>query len=232
VSKRRCDSEIDFDFEFRPATYWPELPSEQTVLGKIQGEARRSLAERALKGDHAVQELDFVFAEALDAESRRKWGRIHPALMGGEYLPPLNKGEIEIARVSLASVTSDVIQVRARRRGSVIAFRVVDEYADEGCIYEVSPEVSEQPLSLAELIRLMDTTKPGEDRRLGDDRYDIGLSERFWNYNFYEGDGDVYDIRNFVMITSAFYPQLNAYYEQRADAWIAERVREFGCDVL
>jgi len=37
--------------------------------------------------------------------------------MGGEYLPAYGKGEAEIARIELASVTSDAISVRATKKG-------------------------------------------------------------------------------------------------------------------
>ena len=47
--------------------------------------------------------------------------------MGGEYLPPLRKGEVEIARISLESTTDDQISIRARRGRERIRCRVVDE---------------------------------------------------------------------------------------------------------
>ena len=56
------------------------------------------------------------------------WGRLHPSNMGGEYLPLLRKGEVEIARISLQSVTADQISIRARRLSKRIGYRIVDEY--------------------------------------------------------------------------------------------------------
>jgi hypothetical protein len=49
--------------------------------------------------------------------------------MGGEYLPPLEERETEIARISLASVTADQISVRARHVREGIIYSIVDEYA-------------------------------------------------------------------------------------------------------
>ena len=65
-------------------------------------------------------------AESLDDEMRAAIGRIHPAFMGGEYLPKLLRNEIEIARISLASTTADQISVRARKLGDSVAYRIVD----------------------------------------------------------------------------------------------------------
>jgi hypothetical protein len=48
--------------------------------------------------------------------------------MGGEYLPDYEQGEVEIARLVLASTTQDVYSVRARWVGSVLRYHIVDEY--------------------------------------------------------------------------------------------------------
>ena len=80
--------------------------------------------------------------------------------MGGEYLPPLRKGEVEIARISLASVTADQISVRARRSRGRIRYRVVDEYM-ETSTYVCHPASSVSPLSLGELIALMESASDG-----------------------------------------------------------------------
>ena len=42
--------------------------------------------------------------------------------MGGEYLPPLEDDEIEIAQYVYASVTQDVTSIRARRCGKRIRY--------------------------------------------------------------------------------------------------------------
>ena len=53
--------------------------------------------------------------------------RIHPLYMGGNYLPNLRPGEVEIARIQIYSTTGDVAAVYARRVGPRIRYRVVDE---------------------------------------------------------------------------------------------------------
>jgi hypothetical protein len=38
-----------FDFGYRPGTYWPWLPNEATMLAQIKGSARRAAAAAALE---------------------------------------------------------------------------------------------------------------------------------------------------------------------------------------
>ena len=65
----------EFDFSFRPETYWPETSTEQTVLAKIPGTVRRKAAEQALAepGDPRIAPVEFIFAERLDDESPGRW---------------------------------------------------------------------------------------------------------------------------------------------------------------
>ena len=71
---------------------------------------------------------DGLDAAVLDKAMREAWGAIHPSHLGGEFLPRLRKGEVEIARISLRSVTADQISLRARRLVGRIGYRIVDEY--------------------------------------------------------------------------------------------------------
>jgi hypothetical protein len=68
---------------------------------------------------------------SLDDESQQRPDYVHPHFMGGEYLPSYGRQEVEIARIELASTTSDVISLRARPTGSRIRYRIVDEYESE-----------------------------------------------------------------------------------------------------
>jgi hypothetical protein len=51
---------------------------------------------------------DFLAQSALSDSDRQALGRIHPAFMGGEYLPDLAQSEVMIARITIASTTQDV----------------------------------------------------------------------------------------------------------------------------
>lgn len=220
-----------FDFDYRPEKYWPELPTEETVVAKVKGTVRRNVARQLLKeaDETAPEEVgDFVLKHDLGEAGKTHFGSFHPSNLGGEFLPDSPDDEIEIARVELRSVTGDVIQVQARPESEGISYRVVDDYWDEGVHYATAPEKSTRPLSFGELIDLMDTAlaiKVDEE-----DAYGPGLVEPNLDYNL-EGGAELEDLSGFVIVSSAFYPQLEAYYEARSDAWYQaqrEELREAG----
>jgi len=209
------------------------------MLMRIKGTKRREIARRALEGEELPrlgeaelyrQGMDFVLQEQLSEEQRDRWGKMDPTMMGGEYLPDLEEGEVAIARLELGSVTTDVIEVRARlvldgasdgveaesASGFCIHYRIVDEYSAEGSRRESSPSVTSQPLSFGELIDVIDEIEddgiPGSD-----ESYDDWLR----NGNYTPGD-DPADLLHFVSVTSIFYPPLGAYYADRAEAWRRE----------
>jgi len=220
-----------FDFDFRPDAYWSELPSERSVLDQIPGTVRRAIAEDTLNGEPvAPDEVELIFEKELSDQDRESLGRLHPHLMGGEYLPATEEDEVEIARIELASTTADVIQVRARNADGTIAYRVVDEYYDEGSRYDVAPASSAQPLTLGELIDMIDTARrASEEWRMGDDRIDVGLVDGAREF-VYEGSGDAEGLRDFVRVSSPFYPELERYFQLRAEAWVETKLADPGAD--
>ena len=134
--------------------------------------------------------------------------------MGGEYLPEFKVGEEEIVRIQLESTTADVISVRARPVSGGIAWRVVDEYPEDG-EYTIAPEVSVSPLTLAELIDLLDgATYTGGDLEGG-----LALG---WNNNSLDGGETAPELRNFTSLESDLYPELSAHYERVFDDWEQE----------
>ena len=79
-------------------------------------------------------------------------------LYGDAFLPTQEDTEIELARVELESWTCDIISVRARLQDGRIFYSVVDEY--EGQFdYTCKREVSDEPLTMAELIVLMENVE-------------------------------------------------------------------------
>jgi len=155
---------VQIDLTYRPATYWPDILDQEQLLTRIQGQARRDITRQILAED-GVAGLDAIITgETLADEDRRDWGLLHPHCMGGEYLPQLDVEDIEIARISLASTTSDQISIRASRAGETIRYSVCDEYDTE---FELAIAESEQPLTLGELIALIDGSKDSEEEQAG-----------------------------------------------------------------
>ncbi len=191
---------------YRPASYWDNPIS--SFLSSIKGERRRRQVQELLeRGDvHEIQ--DWMLSAELTDEEREFFASIHPTLMGGEYLPGLEEGEVEIARSSLQSTTADVISVRARPAGSKIHYRVVDEYET---VYACEPVSSDQPLTMGELIHLIEHA---EDR--GPDGFLEGLRVGAGAETHAERQENL----DFVTVTSEFYPELEDYYEEKAGVWV------------
>lgn len=200
--------------DFRPPTYWPTMPGTRVAVAKIKGTARRGAVLRSLLEGSPSPPEDLL-APSLPDDVRAQLGALHPAYMGGEYLPDLEGDEVEIARLDLASVTADVIAVLARREGTEISYRVVDEYETD---YVCAPERSQEPLTLGELVELLDhTVQP--DAHLSAAAY--GLIEGQWEWHLRAGNEAPEHAVRFVSVSSAFYPALSEYYAARAQEWIA-----------
>jgi hypothetical protein len=113
-------------------------------------------------------------------------------------------------------VTGDQFSVRAKKTKSGIRYKVVDEY---GSKFKLPLSRSEIPLSLGELLELIDKTKYVEIE------YGDGLTLSHLGFN-YNGGADLESLEGFVSVESAFYPDLNRYYEARVAEWFEEQRRE------
>lgn len=204
------------DLEFRPETYWPESRNPEQLLANIKGKVRRDMARRILAEEGFTGLNEFIVREEIDGDDLMMWGRIHPAMMGGEYLPGLQPGEVEITRISLASTTGDQISIRAIKENGVIRYAVVDEYDSS---LQLAIESSDHPLTHGELIKLIDESKYHEDS------YSGGLVVSHLDYNFDAG-GDVEDLVDFVSVESSFYPEIAGYYQAVLDRWLDEHRAE------
>jgi len=212
----RCWFDAAFDFSYRPATYWAQTPSEETVVNQIKGTLRR----RAVAGALAERDgpppgiAEIVLESALDDETRDAFGAIDPSLMGGEYLPDVEEESIEIARVEMRSTTFDVIRLRATRGRRSVSYAMVDEYEDIGSSWTLPRARSRRPLSFGELIDVIDGASGG------------------FNGDAFEGilygnlDAGVLDIYDFIEVSSPFYPKLQRYYELRSLDWLARQLTD------
>jgi hypothetical protein len=143
---------IPVDLTYRPKAYFWPLGLEKQLLTHIKGAQRRATLKRLIDAGQLDQMPDILAKAKLSDAERAAIGRIHPAFMGGEYLPDMTDDEVEIARIEIRSTTSDVTSVYARRNLSdgTIHYRVVDEYAGE-TLSGNDERDSDEPLTLAEL---------------------------------------------------------------------------------
>lgn len=191
--------------EYRPNSYfWAEGLGLQ-LPPQVQGAERRRIYEKALSEGEVLPE-DFV-KPTLGEEERRAWGSIHPAMMGGEYLPALRAGEVEVARIVIASTTCDVTCVYAIPKGNRIALRVVDEYEGMTLDAPVTRTVG-RPLSLHELLSFFLKA------------WDI---QQVLAANFQELGFSRCEVHAFITsATSSYYPGFEAALRERVDQWLAQ----------
>jgi hypothetical protein len=158
---------------------------------------------------------DFLAQSALSERDRQALGRIHPAFMGGEYLPNLMHSEVEIARITIASTTQDVTSVYARRGKNRIRYRIVDEY-DGDTLSGKSTRSSTRPLKLGELEAFFNG---------GWSIFDV-LAMNFGHSGY-----DRSELLGFVVgVESQFYPQISALYRRRIEAWATARREKLALD--
>ena len=196
---------FDINLDFRPANYFWPLPLETHLLSTVKGAERQNDIRQRLAAGCLDEVPDWMAQQSLDKEVRDALGRIHPHLMGGEYLPNLLPNEIEIARISLESVTGDVISIRARRGRRRIYYRIVDEYGSGSYLQQPTRKSSIRPISLGQLEQMIEEADTG-----------LGIIRYNW-----ECGTDNATLRNFLQATSPFYPDLVRLYRYRVDAWLA-----------
>ena len=216
MTKRLSRLPSGFEYRYRPDSYFVDLDPRTLILASIHGEERRKDVQRRLDtgGFDPLVWGEWLTDAQLDDSTRRLIGAMHPALMGGEYLPPTGEHEIEIARIVLASVTQDVTSIRARRSGKRIVYRVVDEY---GTKFKLGKRWSSAPLTLKELIRLIDGTNQDDG--------DGGLVFSTLRMNI-GASGDAEGMRDFVAVESSLYPDLSNYYDETINGYLDGLIAE------
>ena len=196
------------DLNFRPASYFWPLDLATHLLSRVKGAERKAALQRLIEGGDLGRVPEFLVSSGLPDADRRVIGRLHPAFMGGEYLPDMAEREVEIVRITIASVTQDVTSVYAKRGKNRIYYRVVDEY-DGDTLSEKRTRVSMRPLSLGEL--------------------EVFFSGAWSIFDVlamnFGGDGhDMAKMQAFVgSVESQFYPQIGMLYRARIEAWGEEQ---------
>ena len=222
---------MSIDLEFRPAHYADFDDPVALALNGIKGQMRREMVRDMMsaEGDkRAAYDVvlgpidDEVLGERASEAFVQTMNRsLGPSWMGGEYLPDLAEREVEIARIVLASTTMDVFSVRARLTDGAYHYTMVDEYSTD---FDVSPSESKEPLTLGELVHLLDTADGQDIERQGRSFVDC------WWWQQWEHGHPAEECTAFAWVESDQYPELGAYYEERAREWRIERARQLAKD--
>lgn len=135
----------------KPIDYFaPSTNLEEAIIRRIKGNYRKEFITDTIKKDGLDSIPPQWTAHSLEEMFKEMLASRNPRMRGGEDLPDLEEGEVEIARVSLAnSVHGEVTSLRVRRKGSVMLLRLVDEYQRE---FEVPFSEIAQPFTAGALI--------------------------------------------------------------------------------
>jgi hypothetical protein len=203
-----------FDLSWRPMSYFEDLTLEQKLGSKIIGQIRGKKVIRDIRDEPVDPQL---MKSELASDLKDRHGKIHPVMMGGEYLPDFKDSEVEICRVVLESTTMDVTSIRAKKQKDRIVYRVEDEYDNE---YRLPHKSSSKPLTIKQLINNIDQCGEYHEDNLNED-FGIGLVLPSINYMSGEDYGDE-EVISFVKVQSYFYPEIEEYYEMKKRAWLAD----------
>lgn len=184
------------DFDYRPAGYFGPQPLEDYVLSRVKGAVVKARLRELLASEEHEEVAQLLREHGVPEDECRALGSVHPLLMGGNYLPGSDSGEVEIARIFIRSTTGDVTAVYARMAGPKIVYRVVDEYGGDTLQGETTREAS-GPLTLGELYDFFTSAWPFHE---------------VLDMNF---EGDTEAMLDFFRAESDFYPQLDALCRAR-----------------
>jgi hypothetical protein len=177
------------------------------LLVNIKGTQRRAMIADFWHQGRIGELEKTLLKPALTPDERKAIGKLHPSFMGGEYLPDCRTSEIEIARIECASVTADVVSIRVRLIGRVFHHSIEDEY---GTKFHLSRKTSRKPLTLGEVIDLIDGSRHPEVR---------GTSVALVGNKVNEEGGDRCDLEHFTSVSSEFYPGLARHYKRVFKDW-------------
>ena len=147
----------------RPDYFQPTTPVE-TILRRIKGNMRRAMVVAAVEQEGVDSIPEPWLTHDLSEDLKSTLGRQQPNYRGGEDLPDLFDGEVEIARHSLVnSVHGEVTSLRARRADDswTILLRIVDEYGDiSEEEYKLEKSCFSSPLTAEEVLQVFNNSEP------------------------------------------------------------------------
>jgi hypothetical protein len=159
--------------------------------------------------------------------ARKNFFGLQPHLKSGGDLPAMRASEVEIARLRLAeTIHEEVTSIRATRVENRITYRILEEeLTPEGYTFEIKPRSSRQPLTLGQLISLIDNAKIHDP---DGNVENTGLVLPHWEYEFNEQQSEIESISACIAISSVFYKQLAAYYGQVFTEWASSKATSSG----
>lgn len=140
----------EIDLEYKPKTYFSPQPLVTYLVEQVKNAAIRERLDLLLSEGRIEEIKQLLDDGGITTNSIRHLESIHPMLMGGNYLPNMDEGEVEIARIEIASTTHDVTCLFAKMDNGRIRFRVVDEYGGD-TLNSPTEVTTDEPMNLKEM---------------------------------------------------------------------------------
>ena len=145
------------DLEYKPKTYFSPQPFVTYLVDQVKNAAIRERLD-VLLSEGRIEEIKQLLDDGeITSKSIRYLETVHPMFMGGNYLPDMDEGEVEIARIEIASTTNDVTCLFAKMENGKIKLRVVDEYGGD-TLNTPTEVVIDEPMTLNEMTEFFLTT--------------------------------------------------------------------------
>jgi len=144
----------------RPGNYSPDICPEYTLAGRVRGTLRRYAIEQACNATElGLEDLgEHYFREELEEKDIEAFVQADPQAASGERLPPLEPDQVEIARIIYGCLRdAPVTALYATPAGGGFSLELVTELPHAIVHY---PRWIPRPLSLFELVRLLNTARP------------------------------------------------------------------------
>jgi len=143
-----AEETIEFNFNYRPESYWKHPLAGFT---RLKGEIRQRIFREPRPG--LPQIPDCLRVEDIGDDLKATLGRyIGPHVLGGENLPDFFDDEVEIARLRFAkTIFREVVSLRARPWKKGILYRCVNEYEES---FSLLPRWTRYPLTFGSLTRM------------------------------------------------------------------------------
>ena len=228
--------ETGVDLDFRPSSYIADWSATAAAIQNIVGEERRErVHQRMAAGGLRALIPERLLADHLPLPMCEKLVALDPMRnVSGEYLPPYEPGENEIARIVLSTTPRLVFSLRVwtnmppgkrphfgkttRRTGEDNkVYRLVGE---GGVRFTIPSPRSVGILSMGELVQLIDRVQAAH---LENFPVHLPFPEALvWWRSRHEHDGRT--LQRFVRVSSVVYPEVGAFYRQRLRWWVASRL--------
>ena len=206
--------------KFRPKSYWGPKTLKNFYGSKIKGTIRKKIVLDNLEKNEVPSQ---ILEDELSPKIKESLGRIHPSLMGGEYLPDYLPNEVEICSIVLKTVTLDTISIRARHEDGLIHYRIVDEYYfenEERYSYKIFQNPTKLTLTTKQIIKLIDNI----ENVMSEDVHQKGIRSFYYELeqHYFENHYD-----DFVTVNSIFYPELNTYFANFIDDMLYKEMKNY-----